>query len=340
MNGQERNCFVICPIGEPDSETRRRSDQVFKYIIAPAVETLGYTPLRADKIDKPGLITSQVIQRIVSDELVVADLTDSNPNVFYELALRHAIRKPFIHLIMKGERVPFDVAGTRTIMFDHHDLDSVDTARDEIIAQLKQIEENPNDVESPISVTVDLQNLRQSENPEERSLAEIISIVANVETAIGKLNSKLGAENDVTLESIQSTLESFRKVVDKRLEMSIPFRVGKSSSIPGILLKELIGDLRQEASSPLQIVIIGSILRQNVPGLYEICIELYRMISSGNRQAIKSCIKDIKRLTHLAYRNPVYREIIGWSRDTEEMLLYLNETIRHFDVNIENLSDL
>src|SRR3989339_2254786 len=98
---EQKSCFVIAPIGEPDSDTRKRSDQVLKHIIRPAVEACGYKAVRADEIDKPGIITSQVIQRVVDDPLVVADLTESNPNVFYELAIRHALRKPLIQLIQK-----------------------------------------------------------------------------------------------------------------------------------------------------------------------------------------------------------------------------------------------
>lgn len=119
---EEKNCFVIAPIGELDSDTRKRSDQILKHIIKPAVSSCGYKAIRADEIDKPGIITSQVIQRVVNDPLVIADLTERNPNVFYELAIRHAIRKPLVQLIQKGERIPFDVAGTRTIQVDHTDL--------------------------------------------------------------------------------------------------------------------------------------------------------------------------------------------------------------------------
>ena len=106
----EKNCFVISPIGEPDSETRKRADQILKHVVKPAVGECGYTAVRADEIDKPGIITSQVIQRVVTDPLVVADLTERNPNVFYELAIRHALRKPLVQLIKKGEQIPFDVA--------------------------------------------------------------------------------------------------------------------------------------------------------------------------------------------------------------------------------------
>lgn len=137
MSQEKQNCFVIAPIGEADSDTRKRSDQVLRHIIRPAVESCGYQAIRADEIDKPGVITSQVIQHVVSDPLVIADLTETNPNVFYELAIRHAIRKPLVQIIKKGEKIPFDVAGTRTVHFDHHDLDSVESAKNEIINQIK-----------------------------------------------------------------------------------------------------------------------------------------------------------------------------------------------------------
>lgn len=92
----EKKCFVIAPIGEPDSETRKRSDQILKHVISPAVQECGYSATRADQISEPGMITSQVIQHITDDHLVVADLTERNPNVFYELAIRHGIRKPLV----------------------------------------------------------------------------------------------------------------------------------------------------------------------------------------------------------------------------------------------------
>jgi hypothetical protein len=53
-----------------------------------------------------------------------ADQETRNPNVFYELAIRHATVKPVIQIIHRSEPIPFDVAGNWTIQFDHHDLDS------------------------------------------------------------------------------------------------------------------------------------------------------------------------------------------------------------------------
>lgn len=133
-------CFVIAPIGEPESPTRRRSDQVMRHIIRPVVEPRGYDAVRADDIDKPGIITTQVLNHVVDSELVIADLTDRNPNVFYELAIRHAISKPFVQIIKKGEALPFDVAGTRTVFVDLQDLDNVADSIEKIGSQIDSLE--------------------------------------------------------------------------------------------------------------------------------------------------------------------------------------------------------
>ncbi len=187
----KKDCFVIAPIGEPDSETRKRSDQILKHVIKPATEECGYHAMRSDHISEPGMITSQVIQHIVDDPLVIADLTETNPNVFYELAIRHAIRKPLVQIIKKGEQIPFDVAGTRTIHVDHRDLDNVEEAKSEIIAQVQSLEADSSKLETPISVSLDLQLLKQSDNPEQRSLADVLSVISELRTAIGVLEKRL-----------------------------------------------------------------------------------------------------------------------------------------------------
>ena len=53
-----KNCFVICPIGEENSEIRKRSDQIFNYVIKPITKEFGYKAVRAHEISEPGIITS------------------------------------------------------------------------------------------------------------------------------------------------------------------------------------------------------------------------------------------------------------------------------------------
>jgi hypothetical protein len=81
---------------------------------------------------RPGVITSQVLTAVADSDLVVADLTDHNPNVFYELAIRHAVQRPVVQLIDAAQELPFDVANMRTIYVDIHDLDSAEDERTEL----------------------------------------------------------------------------------------------------------------------------------------------------------------------------------------------------------------
>jgi len=192
---ERKTCFVIAPIGEPESETRKRSDQILKHVIRPAAQECGYDTKRADEISEPGIITSQVIQLIVNAPLVIADLTDRNPNVFYELAIRHALKKPLVQIIRKGEALPFDVAATRTIAVDHHDLDSVATAKKEIVKQIKAVEKDPSRMDTPVSVALDLKAMRQSDKPEQRSLADLVTAISalrvDVHSGLAQLRERL-----------------------------------------------------------------------------------------------------------------------------------------------------
>ena len=97
-----------------------------------------------------------------------------------------------MQIVKKGETLPFDVAGMRTIPVDHHDLDSVEEAKNEIIKQIKAVEaKSPEEIETPISVSLELQNLRQSENPEERSLGELLSLISELKSDISSVEEKL-----------------------------------------------------------------------------------------------------------------------------------------------------
>jgi hypothetical protein len=205
-----KTCFVIAPIGDESSDTRKRSDQVLNHIIAPTVRDHGYQAVRADQIAEPGMITSHVIQHIVEDALVTADLTDWNPNVFYELAIRHVIRKPLIQMIRKGDKIPFDIAGMRTVQFDIHDLDSVAEARREISNQIENLEHQTKEIETPISVALNLQALKASDRPEDRSLAELLALGAELRAGFLDLQKKLASpESVLPADYLKSVLQSF-----------------------------------------------------------------------------------------------------------------------------------
>ncbi|MGE8449826.1 MAG: hypothetical protein ACN6OP_04200 [Pseudomonadales bacterium] len=95
----ETTCFYVTPIGEDGSDQRKHADLFLGSLIEPALEKFGLRVIRADMIDKPGTITRQIIEYLLRSRLVIADLSFHNPNVFYELALRHAVRLPVVQLV-------------------------------------------------------------------------------------------------------------------------------------------------------------------------------------------------------------------------------------------------
>jgi hypothetical protein len=111
--------------------------------------------VRADSIDKPGIITRQIIEYIMRSRLVIADLSFHNPNVFYELALRHAVKLPIVQLIRISAKVPFDVNQMRTIQIDTTDIYSlvpkIEFYRAEIANQVRRALEVDHIVDTPIS---------------------------------------------------------------------------------------------------------------------------------------------------------------------------------------------
>lgn len=180
-------CFVLSPIGEAGTPIRKRADQVLKHIIRPAAKEAGFRAVRADEIAEPGLISTQVIQHVVNDPIIVADLTDYNANVFYELAMRHAVSKPSVIIIDQGQRIPFDVAGMRAVQFDHKDLDSATDAREQLALQIEAAVKPGTPVETPFTVAVQLDALKESADPTQRTMAEILSGLNEVRSAVAAL---------------------------------------------------------------------------------------------------------------------------------------------------------
>ena len=129
----KHTCFVISPIGEENSPARKRSDLVLDYIIKPAAKENGYEAIRSDRIASSGMITVEIIRQLMNAPMVVADLTDHNANVFYELAIRHAFQKPVVLLIQEGQHIPFDIKDMNVIHYGLS-MDAGEKARN----QLKQ----------------------------------------------------------------------------------------------------------------------------------------------------------------------------------------------------------
>ncbi|TLY50112.1 MAG: hypothetical protein E6K53_11635 [Gammaproteobacteria bacterium] len=108
-------CFVMQPFAAPLGD-------YYDKIYRPAIEKAGLRPVRADAdIFGTGKIMDQVWSGINAARVLVAELTSRNPNVFYELGLAHALRKPVVLVSAREEDVPFDLQHIRVIYYDVSD---------------------------------------------------------------------------------------------------------------------------------------------------------------------------------------------------------------------------
>lgn len=105
-------CFVLMPFS-------KRLQPIYDDHIRPVVSKSGLRCERADDIHSTGLITWDIWERINRCRFVIADLTDINANVFYELGVAHAISKDAVLITQSMDFVPFDLKALRCIVYDH-----------------------------------------------------------------------------------------------------------------------------------------------------------------------------------------------------------------------------
>jgi MAP3K TRAFs-binding domain len=113
-------CFVLMPFGVktgPDGKTIN-FDKVYERLIRPSIAAAGLEPLRADHEEAGGFIQKPMFEALLLCEFAVADLTFANPNVFYELGIRHAVRPwSTIPIMADGGRLPIDVDALKTVFY-------------------------------------------------------------------------------------------------------------------------------------------------------------------------------------------------------------------------------
>jgi hypothetical protein len=117
QQGEPRPAFVAMPYG-PDWF------QSVCDVIVTSASAGGFTAEVSKDLETPGLITNQIWHGIRRADVVVADISGSNPNVFYELGLAHAVGKEVIIAAQGMDRPPFDVSTARLLRYDLRDLPS------------------------------------------------------------------------------------------------------------------------------------------------------------------------------------------------------------------------
>ena len=206
-------CFIITPIGEASDPIRRHIDGIINESIIPALSNK-YEVKAAHHISEPGTITKQVIEAIYNAKLVVANLTSRNPNVMYELALRHAIGKPVIMIVEEGTKIPSDIVMQRIISY-HNDAMGTKELRDALKKAESEIVFGNHcgpihDVLGDISNATQVLNKAAEENADIKEPLEYILLrLDRIENSITSSESRIIPQNQEYVFCF--TYESFSK---------------------------------------------------------------------------------------------------------------------------------
>lgn len=204
----KKTCFVVCPIGDDNSETRKRSDIILKHIIKPVCEQFGYEVVRVDQLKTVDRIDHTIIEYLETAELVIADMTEHNANAFYEFGYRQATNLPLIPMIEGSESIPFDVATLRTIKYVTNDLDKVEIIKERL------------------SETVDLLS-KEEHIPTPRAEKNIdanaiLSLHSKLDEIIDLVRQNNAETIDLVINQIAKHSKSASSTEDKMIELLLP----------------------------------------------------------------------------------------------------------------------
>jgi hypothetical protein len=109
--GTKPKAFVVMQFGG-------EFDEVYHDVVKEVCKSYEVNVLRADEVSGPGLIIGDIVRELATSQLVIADITPSNANVYFEVGYALALSKPTILLAQKGTALPFDVAGFRVLFYE------------------------------------------------------------------------------------------------------------------------------------------------------------------------------------------------------------------------------
>lgn len=144
-----KTCFIITPIGDDSSAIRREIDGIIDEVITPMLDEKGVEARVAHRMITSSLITSDVIREIYDATFCIANLTENNPNVMYELSFAHAIKKHVIHIVRKGSDIPFDLSQHRYIPYVN-DIAGTKELRERLSVFVKEVLTPNSNVSNPI----------------------------------------------------------------------------------------------------------------------------------------------------------------------------------------------
>ncbi|CAA2143715.1 hypothetical protein [Hyphomicrobium sp. ghe19] len=227
-------CFVISPIGDERTETRKNADMVLESIIKRALEP-EFEVIRSDAFGHSQMITRNIIDAITTYELAVADLTTHNPNVFYELGLRHMMEKPVIPICREGEKIPFDNMGVSTIFYDISDIHSHKSAADKIRACAATVMSGSYVVSNPVTSARGEIKLAKSADDKDQVIANLSDRVGEIERRLIKAaEGARRAREIIQGDEVENIMAKIKNLTARREARGMRSQAGSNDGFPSI----------------------------------------------------------------------------------------------------------
>jgi hypothetical protein len=135
MSHKPRKCFVLMPFKEP-------FNTYYREVISPAIKEAGFEPVRGDEIYGTGVVIEDIKQAIKDADALLADVTEKNPNVSYELGIAHTYVRPVVIISQSRDDIPFDYGHLRSYRYNPIDLRWEERLKEYIVRTLQTITAN------------------------------------------------------------------------------------------------------------------------------------------------------------------------------------------------------
>ena len=195
----QESCFVIIPFNG-------QFNDIYQDVLTPAIEKAGYKPVRGDSVYGVRPVIEDIFYGIRSASVLVADVTDKNPNVNYELGVAHALNKPAVIISQSVDDIPFDYRHLRAILYNTQSVTWVAQLTDKIINTLN-------------SVKNDAANLDASHEYRKKALIGTWVGKVDQEMPDGVLSSDAKMEINATPNGIEGIAVLNTSLVDYALEL-------------------------------------------------------------------------------------------------------------------------
>jgi hypothetical protein len=218
----DARAFVIQQIGTKESPERRRADEIFNYVIAPAVTGAGLEAYRADLDLTPGPIKPKMLAELLNARVVIADLTGRNPNVFYELGITHSFARPLISIADSSHSLPFDTKDERVIELGEYPSTGLGFAQGQdasnlLRASLRIVLGDDYEPPSPLREVATNRSIDELA-PRDPHAAEI----AQIHEALEEIRKKVTPRSYIP-QSVKEDISALRSVIEANISVLDPW---------------------------------------------------------------------------------------------------------------------